>query len=57
MNTNIFMLRAFSLHISMQDLEELTHGDVLDMMIESSNDTCTYPLKATQDDFDKFAAM
>ena len=57
MNTNIFMLRAFSLHISMQDLEELTHGDVLDMMIESSNDTYNYPLKATQDDFDKFAAM
>lgn len=57
MNTNIFMLRAFSLHISMQDLEELEYGDVLDMMIESSNDTCTYPLKATQDDFDKFAAM
>lgn len=57
MNTNIFMLRAFSLHISMHDLEELTHGDVLDMMIESSNDTYNYPLKATQDDFDKFAAM
>ena len=57
MNTNIFMLRAFSLHISMQDLEELEYGDVLDMMIESSNDTYSYPLKATQDDFDKFAAM
>lgn len=29
----------------MQDLEELTHGDVLDMMIESNNDTYNYPLQ------------
>lgn len=55
MSTGIFALRAFSLHISLADMEQLRHGDVVDMIIEQQNDNYQYPYAATQEDFDKFA--
>lgn len=57
MNTSIFALRAFSLNLSIEDMEQMTHGDVVDMLIEQQNDSYDYPYAATQDDFDKFASM
>lgn len=58
MNTAIFALRAFSvLHMSMDDLEQMNYGDVIDMMIEMSNDEYDWPLKATQEDIDAFARL
>lgn len=41
----------------MSDLEELHYGDVIDMLIESHNDTYDWPLAPTQADMDAFAAM
>lgn len=57
MNINIFLLRAFELGLSVADLEELNYGDVIDMLIESHNDTYEYPLAPTQADIDAFDAM
>lgn len=57
MNVNIFMLRAFELGLSVADLEELNYGDVIDMLIESHNDTYEYPLAPTQADIDAFDAL
>lgn len=56
MNTAIFALRAFTvLHMTMEDLEQMNYGDVIDMMIEMSNDDYDWPLMATQEDIDAFS--
>lgn len=54
MNTAIFLLRAVQLGVSLADLELLTIGMVNDMYIEQLNDGEEYPIKATQEDFDRF---
>lgn len=54
MNTAVFLLRAVQLGISLSDLELLTIGMVNDMYTEQINDEVKYPIKATQQDFDRF---
>lgn len=53
MNTAIYTLRAIQLGLSITDMDQLTTGDVMDMIIESSNDSYQYPFKANQDDIDR----
>ena len=53
-NTGLYMLRVKQLGLSFSELEDITVGDVTDMIIEQANDECEYPIKATQADFDKF---
>lgn len=54
MNTAVFLLRAVQLGISLADLDLLTIGMVNDMYTEAANDEAKYPIKATQQDFDRF---
>jgi hypothetical protein len=48
------MLRCKQLGLSFLELEEITVGDVFDMLIEQENDQFDYTIKATQKDFDAF---
>ena len=57
MTTGLFLLRCKEFGFSLDELEEIEFGLVADMMIERDNDNYTYPTKATQADFDKFARM
>lgn len=52
-NTAVFLLRASQLGLSMADLEILSIGMVLDMLIEKQNDDYDYPVLATQADIDR----
>lgn len=54
MTTPLFMLRAVQVGISINDLDLLTIGMVLDMFTEMGNDDFDYPVMATQEDFDRF---
>lgn len=54
MTTALFLLRAFQMNLTMDDLDGLEYGMIIDMMTESSNDFCEYKTLASQDDFDKF---
>ena len=54
MTTAFFLLRCVELGLSMEDLNVLTYGMVLDMFSEGSNDNYDYPVRATQQDFDTF---
>lgn len=47
------MLRAVQLGISITDLDHLSIGEVLDMLIERQNDDYDYPVLATQADIDR----
>lgn len=54
MTISLYMLRCFQLGLHMADLEALNMGDVIDMMVESANDSAEYRQLATQEDFDRF---
>lgn len=45
-NGAIFMLRCAELHLSIEDLDDMTMGMVYDMMTEKGNDHEKYPIKA-----------
>ena len=55
-NTAVFMLRAKQLGFSLEELDNVEEGLVMDMIIESGNDLCDdeYRQVATQQDFDSF---
>lgn len=48
------MLRCKELGLSINELEQIDYGLVVDMLTEKGNDKYEYPIKATQQDFDKF---
>ena len=54
MTTPLFLLRSVEIGISIQDLDLLTVGLVIDMWTEKANDGVKYNRVATQEDFDKF---
>lgn len=54
MTTALFLLRAVQMGLTLDDLDCLEYGTVVDMMIEAGNDNETYNLVATQEDFDRF---
>lgn len=53
-STALFLLRAVQLGLTMQDLDSISFGMVLDMYTESSNDSVEYKEIATQEDMDDF---
>lgn len=50
----MLVLRALQLGLRLTDLDQITVGDLVDLIIESSNDEYEYPVKATQEDFRSF---
>lgn len=54
MTVALFLLRAVQMGLSLDDLDGLEYGTVVDMMIESANDDCEYKTLASQEDFDRF---
>ncbi len=50
MTLGLFLLRAFQMGLSMDDLDRLESGTVYDMMTELGNDSCEYALLATPED-------
>lgn len=48
------MLRCKELGLSVDELENIEFGLVVDMLIERGNDDYNYPYKASQKDFDRF---
>ena len=54
MTTPLFLLRCVEIGISIQDMDLLTVGLVIDMWTEKANDGVKYARVATQEDFNKF---
>ncbi|MBR0252283.1 MAG: hypothetical protein IJQ57_02920, partial [Synergistaceae bacterium] len=52
--TALYLLRAKQLGLTLNELEELDEGFVIDMITESSNDSAKYHTLAGQSDFDNF---
>jgi len=54
MTSALLVLRAFQLGLSLDDLDSLEYGMVMDMLTESQNDGEKYDRVATQEDFDRW---
>lgn len=54
MTTPLLYLRALEIGLSLQDLDLISIGLLLDMWTEKSNDSASYRRVATQEDFDRF---
>ena len=54
MTTPLFLLRCLEIGLSIQDLDYLTIGMVMDIWTEKGNDSVKSDSIATQEDFDKF---
>lgn len=54
MTLGLFLLRAAQMGLSLDDLDGLEYGTVVDMMTESSNDGFGFKQVASQEDFDRF---
>ena len=48
------MLRCKELGLSVDELDNIEFGLVVDMLTEKGNDEYKYPYKASQKDFDRF---
>ena len=57
MTTGLFMLRCKELGFSVDELETVEFGLIMDMLTEQGNDNCEYLYKATQADFNKFSGV
>ena len=53
-NTAVYLLRALQVGLTLQDLECLDVGMVLDITTEAANDNENYTPMANQADFDRF---
>lgn len=54
MNTAVYLLRAKQIGLTLEELDQLSMGMVLDMFVERHNDDYDYKEVATQADFDGF---
>ena len=54
MTTPLFLLRCVEVGISIQDLDLLSIGIVLDMWTEKANDDMKYEQVAQKEEFDNF---
>lgn len=50
----MLMLRALQIGLKLSDLEDITIGELMDILIEASNDEHEYPRVPTKEDFRRF---
>jgi len=48
------ILRALEIGLKLDDLNEITIGELMDILLEKQNDSVEYPQIATKEDFMRF---
>lgn len=54
MTTSLFLLRSKENHFTLEELDQLSTGEVFDVFTEIDNDSAQYDRVPTQADFDNF---
>ena len=57
MTPALTVLRGKQLGFSLDEMDELTWGQLMDVVIESANDNYKYPKKASADDYKKLMGI
>ena len=57
MTSALMILRAKQVGFSLDELDSITWGQVMDVIIESANDNFKYPKKGNKADFEKLMGI
>lgn len=57
MTAALFILRAKQVGFTLDELDILTYGQVLDVIIESGNDSYKYPKLGTTEDYNRLMGI
>ncbi len=57
MTSALLILRAKQVGLSLDEIDSLTWGQVMDVIIESANDNYKYPIKGTKSDYEKLMGI
>lgn len=57
MTSALLILRAKQVGFSLDEIDSLSWGQVLDVIIESDNDNYKYPVKGTAEDFNRIMGI
>ena len=57
MTSALLILRAKQVGLSLDEIDSLTWGQVMDVIIESANDNYEYPIKGTKSDYEKLMGI
>lgn len=54
LTTPLLTYRALQMGLRLEELEDVEVGELIDILIEASNDNYDYPKRATQEDMQKY---
>jgi len=57
MTSALVMLRAKQVGFTIDELDALTWGQVMDVILELGNDNYKYPIKGTKSDYEKLMGI
>jgi hypothetical protein len=57
MTSALLLLRAKQVGFTLEELDSLTWGQVMDVIVESANDNFKYPKKGTSEDYMKLMGI
>ena len=57
MTSALIVLRAKQVGFSLEEIDSLTWGQVMDVIVESANDNYKYPKKGTTEDYKKLMGI
>lgn len=57
MTSALIVLRAKQVGFTLDEMDSLTWGQVMDVITEYANDSYKYPIKGTSDDYNKLMGI
>lgn len=57
MTSALVLLRAKQVGFTIDEIDDLTWGQLMDVIIESANDDYKYPVKGTSEDYKKLMGI
>lgn len=57
MTSALLILRAKQVGFTIDEIDSLTWGQVMDVILESGNDNYKYPIKGTKSDYEKLMGI
>lgn len=57
MTSALILLRAKQVGFTIDEIDSLTWGQLMDVIIESANDSYKYPVKGTSEDYKKLMGI
>lgn len=57
MTSALLLLRAKQVGFTLDEIDSLTWGQLMDVIVESANDNYKYPVKGTSEDYKKLMGI